>query len=66
MKKTIFFLMGFVALSMFSCSDMLEVEESRNVDGDKAIDKKTDSLFYAWGIMQAMQQAADMKVGSQI
>jgi len=62
MKKTIFFLMGFVALSMFSCSDMLEVEESRNVDGDKAIDKKTDSLFYAWGIMQAMQQAADMYV----
>lgn len=62
MKKIIFFLLGLVTLSMGSCSDMLEVEESRNIDGNKAIDKKTDSLFYAWGIMQAMQQAADMYV----
>lgn len=51
-----------VAASTTSCNDMLEVEESRNIDGDKAIDKKTDSLFYAWGIMQAMQQAADIYV----
>ena len=62
MKKIIFFLTGLVAWSVVSCSDMLDVDESRNLSGDAAIAKKTDSLFYAWGIMQAMQEAADIYV----
>ena len=45
-----------------SCSDMIDVDEPRNIDGTKSIAQKTDSLFYAWGIMQAMQQAADAYV----
>ena len=41
-----------------SCSDMLESESSRQLF-DPALDQKTDSVFYAYGIMQAMQQLAD-------
>lgn len=44
-----------------SCSDMLEVESSRqNIDPE--IKEKTDSVFYAFGILQAMQQLADQYV----
>jgi len=63
MKKIIFFLTPLMMLAMMpSCSDMLDVDEPRSIDGSIDIDKKTDSLFYAWGIMQAMQQAADIYV----
>ena len=62
MKKAIFFFISMMALSLSSCSDMLDVEDKRHLDGDATIDSKTDSLFYAWGIMQAMQQAADIYV----
>jgi hypothetical protein len=41
-----------------ACSDMLESDSSRQVF-DPAIDQKTDSVFYALGILQGMQQLAD-------
>ena len=41
-----------------SCSDMLESDSSRQLF-DPALDQKTDSVFYAYGIMQAMQELAD-------
>ena len=45
-------------LLMTSCSDMLESDSSRQLF-DPALDQKTDSVFYAYGVMQAMQQLAD-------
>ena len=47
-----------VACGLMSCSDMLESDSSRQLF-DPALDQKTDSVFYAYGIMQAMQQLAD-------
>ena len=41
-----------------SCSDMLESDSSRQLF-DPTLDQKTDSVFYAYGIMQAIQQLAD-------
>ena len=41
-----------------SCADMLETDSNRQVF-DPALDQKTDSVFYAYGIMQALQQLAD-------
>ena len=41
-----------------SCSDMLESDSSRQLF-DPALDQKTDSVFYAYGVMEAMQQLAD-------
>ena len=41
-----------------SCSDMLESDGSRQLF-DPALNQKTDSVFYAYGIMQAMQELAD-------
>lgn len=61
MKKIILFFVGAMVLFASSCSDMLNVESDRYI-ADPDMNKKTDSLFYAWGIMQAMQQAADMYV----
>ena len=48
--------------SLFTgCSDMLETESTRwNIDPE--IGEKTDSVFYAFGILQAMQQLADQYV----
>ena len=48
--------------SLFTgCSDMLETESTRwNIDPE--IGEKTDSGFYAFGILQAMQQLADQYV----
>ena len=37
-----------------SCSDMLETDSSRQVF-DPALDQKTDSVYYALGILQGMQ-----------
>lgn len=62
MKKTIFFFASMMTLFVSSCSDMLEVEDKRHLDANDVIGSKTDSLFYAYGIMQAMQEAADMYV----
>ena len=47
--------------SMAACSDMLDTESTRqNFDPD--IDQKTDSLFYSYGIFEAMQHLADQYV----
>ena len=47
--------------TLTSCSDMLEPESTRqNIEPE--ILSKTDSLFYGFGIMQAMQQLADQYV----
>lgn len=61
MKKIFLFIIGAMALAATSCSDMLEVESDRHLTNPE-MNKATDSLFYAWGIMQAMQQAADQYV----
>ena len=47
-----------VICGSISCSDMLEADSSRQLF-DPEINQKTDSVFYAYGIMQAMQQLAD-------
>ena len=44
-----------------SCSDMLETESSRQ-NIEPTIEQKTDSVFYAYGILQAMQELADQYV----
>ncbi len=44
-----------------SCSDMLETESTRQVV-EPTIGDRTDSVFYAYGILQAMQQLADQYV----
>ncbi len=61
MKKIILFFVGVTVLFASSCSDMLNVDSDRYI-ANPDMNKKTDSLFYAWGIMQAMQQAADIYV----
>lgn len=62
MKKTIIALAAVFGLfTATSCSDMLNVDDTSQVF-DPALDQKTDSLFYTLGIMQAMQQLADMYV----
>lgn len=48
---------GFTA----ACSDMLETESTRQ-NIEPSIGEKTDSVFYAFGILQAMQQLADQYV----
>lgn len=60
--KKIFFAIATLGLFAFSsCSDMLETDSSRQLF-DKELDSKTDSVFYGYGIMQAMQQLADQYV----
>lgn len=44
-----------------SCSDMLETDSERQLI-DPSISQKTDSIFYAFGILQAVQQVADQYV----
>ena len=46
------------SMMLTSCADMLESDSSRQVF-DPALDQKTDSVFYALGILQGMQQLAD-------
>ena len=48
----------FFSMMLTSCDDMLESDSSRQLF-NPALDQKTDSVFYAYGIMQAMQQLAD-------
>lgn len=47
-----------LSLSLTSCADMLETDSTRQ-SFDPTLDQKTDSVFYAFGIMQAMQGVAD-------
>ena len=52
---------GLLVIVAVSCSDMLESDSSRQAF-EPSMDEKTDSVFYAFGIMQAMQQLADQYV----
>ena len=59
-----FLLSGFLVfnvLTFISCSDMLESDSTRQLF-DKELNQKTDSVFFAYGVMQAMQQLADQYV----
>lgn len=47
-----------VICGSMSCSDMLESDSSRQLF-EPALNQKTDSVSYAYGIMQAIQQLAD-------
>ena len=47
--------------SLTACSDMLETESTRQMI-DPSIEQKTDSVFYAFGILQALQDVADQYV----
>ncbi|MCI6503903.1 MAG: hypothetical protein MSA13_04735 [Prevotella sp.] len=59
MKKIILSIIASASIfAATSCSDMLGVDNARQVE-NPALDQKTDSVFYAYGIMQAMQQLAD-------
>lgn len=61
---TLIFLLSsffFSAASLTSCSDILDTG-STNQSFEPSLDQKTDSLFFAFGIMQAMQQLADQYV----
>ncbi len=59
MKKILYTIVALLGISgATSCSDMLESDSSRQLF-EPALDQKTDSVFYAYGIMQAMQQLAD-------
>lgn len=44
--------------SLFSCSDMLETESTQRLF-DPSLDQKTDSMYYAFGVLQALQGVAD-------
>lgn len=50
-----------MSMAFTSCSDMLEVESSRQ-NIEPTIAEKTDSVFYAYGILQSLQQLADQYV----
>jgi len=62
MKKIIIAIAAVIGLgSLASCGDMLETDSSRQLF-EPELDKKTDSIFYSFGIMEAMQQLADQYV----
>ena len=62
MKKLYSFICGIcVVCGSVSCSDMLETESTRQ-NIDPSITEKTDSVYYAYGILQAMQELADQYV----
>lgn len=50
-----------LTVGLSSCDDMLESDSTRQIF-DASLDSKTDSMFFAYGIMQAMQQLADQYV----
>lgn len=59
MKKILYSIIAVLGiLGTSSCSDMLESDSSRQLF-EPSLSEKTDSVFYAYGIMQAMQQLAD-------
>lgn len=62
--KKIFYSGIFVLLSTLtftSCSDLLDTDSTRQ-NIDPSVSQKTDSVFYSYGILQAMQQLADQYV----
>lgn len=59
MKKILYTLLAIVGISaVVSCQDMLE-SESNNQLYDPTLSEKTDSVFYANGILHTLQQLAD-------
>lgn len=59
MKKILYTIIAvFGILASQSCADMLDTESTSQIE-NPALDQKTDSVFYAYGILQAMQQLAD-------
>lgn len=59
MKKISIIICAFSMIcSTFSCSDMLENDSQRQVF-DADLSEKTDSIYYALGILQGLQQLAD-------
>ena len=59
MKKITIIICAFsMIFSTFSCSDMLENDSQRQVF-DPSLSEKTDSIYYALGILQGLQQLAD-------
>lgn len=62
MKKIFLSIMTIASLfGATSCSDMLETDSDRQLI-DPSINQKTDSIFYAFGVLQAVQQVADQYV----
>lgn len=62
MKKIAIFISAICILcGSYSCSDMLDTDSERQVF-DPQLNDKTDSLFYAIGILQGLQQLADQYV----
>lgn len=62
MKKLYSFICGIcVICASVSCSDMLETESTRQ-NIEPSITEKTDSVFYAFGILQGLQELADQYV----
>ncbi|MDE6646469.1 MAG: RagB/SusD family nutrient uptake outer membrane protein, partial [Prevotella sp.] len=47
-----------ILFGSYSCSDMLETDSTRQVFNPQ-LNEKTDSVYYALGVLQAMQQLAD-------
>lgn len=59
MKKIIIAIAAVLGFgSLFSCSDMLETESDQRLF-DPSLDQKTDSMYYAFGVLQALQGVAD-------
>lgn len=59
MKKIFYTIIATISIfGATSCSDMLDVESTRQIE-NPALTENTDSVFYAYGILQAMQQLAD-------
>lgn len=59
MKKILYSIIALLGMfSVSSCGDMLETENDSMIH-DPNLNQKTDSVFYALGIAQAMQQLAD-------
>lgn len=59
MKKILYSIIALLGVfASSSCGDMLEVD-NQNMAVEPELNQKTDSVFYALGIAQAMQQLAD-------
>lgn len=61
MKRLSILISLFGILLFTGCSDLLETDSARQVF-DPRLDQKTDSMFFALGILEAMQQVADQYV----
>lgn len=61
MKKIAYLIAGLFAFGVSSCSDMLDVDSSSELF-EPDMNHKTDSVFYTFGVMTAMQQLADIYV----